>query len=186
MDKLENLVRSKRQEFDQSEPPEDHLERFRQKLLELNNPKRRPIRFQQLWRVAAIILVIITASFAINYFNLIPKTMIRGTSASELPPELNDVEMYYATLTDEKLQQIESLATSKEEAARIRKQALAEVGELEDSNIQLQQEYAASGKNERVLDAIVNNYRIITSLLDHIITELSTNKSSLQSEHQSS
>ncbi len=186
MEKLENLVRNKRQEFDQAEPSGDHLERFGKKLLELHNPRRRPIYLQNIWRLAAIILIIMTVSFAINYFNLIPSSMIRGTTANELPPELKDVDMYYSALTGEKLQQIESLATSREEAESIRKKALIEVNELENSNSQLQQEYIESGKNERVMDAIVNNYRIITSLLDHIINELSSDKSTTQTVSQSS
>ncbi|MBP6978109.1 MAG: hypothetical protein PHD61_03575 [Bacteroidales bacterium] len=186
MDKLEHLVRNKRQEFDHAEPPEDHVERFLMKLQEFHHPRKKPAYLNNIWRVAAVVLIIIAASFTINYFNLIPRSVMKGTAASELPPELKDVEVYYTTLTGEKLQQIESLTTSKEEAERIRKQALSEVDELESSNLQLQQEYVASGKNERVMDAIVNNYRIITSLLDHIINELSSGKDIVNSENPSS
>jgi hypothetical protein len=176
MDKLENLVRNKRQEFDQAEPSEGHFEKFQSRLGELNHPRKNKIQLRTILRIAAVILIIIAVSFSVNYFNLLPDTFLKESAASELPPELKDVEIYYTSLTGEKLNQIEELASSKDEAERIRKQALQEVTEIESSNTQLQQEYVASGKNERVLDAIVNNYRIISNLLDHIINELSSEK----------
>ena len=180
MEKLENLVRNKRQEFDQDEPSEGHFEKFQSKLEELSHPGKTKIQLRTILRIAAVILIIIAVSFSVNYFNLLPDTFLKESAASELPAELKDVEIYYSSLTGEKLNQIEELASSKGEAERIRKQALQEVTEIESSNTQLQQEYVASGKNERVLDAIVNNYRIITNLLDHIINELSSEKNTAQ------
>jgi hypothetical protein len=177
MEKLENLVRNKRQEFDQAEPSEGHFERFQYKLADAGHPRRSAIRLRNILRIAAVILIIVAVSFSINYFNLLPDALVKNSAASELPPELKDVEVYYTSLTGEKLQQIEHLSDSKEEADRIRKQAMHEVNELENSTLELQREYVAGGKNERVLDAIVNNYRIISSLLDHIISELSTETS---------
>lgn len=186
MEKLENLVRNKRQEFDQAEPSEGHFERFQAKLAELNHPRHTKIQLRNILRIAAVILIMVAVSFSVNYFNLLPESLLRESTASELPPELKDVEVYYTSLTGEKLQQIQELASSEDEAARIRKQAMSEVNELESSNSQLQQEYVASGKNERVLDAIVNNYRIITNLLDHIISELSSEKNTAQTVIQPS
>ena len=186
MDKLENLVRNKRQEFDQSEPPDGHFERFQYKLADAGHRGKRGINLRTILRIAAVILIIVAVSFSVNYFNLLPDALVKESTASELPPELKDVEVYYTSLTGEKLQQIEQLSDSKEEADRIRKQAMHEVNELESSTLELQQEYIASGKNERVLDAIVNNYRIISSLLDHIINELSTQNNAERITGQSS
>lgn len=174
MDKLENLVRNKRQEFDQDEPSDGHLERFQFKLADVSHPRKTVIKLRTVLRIAAVILIIVAVSFSVNYFNLLPNVLVKDSTASELPPELKDVEIYYTSLTGEKLQQIEHLSNSKEEADRIRKQAMQEVNELESSTYELKREYVTSGKNERVLDAIVNNYRVISSLLDHIINELST------------
>ena len=186
MDKFENMVRDKRQELDQAEPSEGHFERFQIKLRKINHPGKRFIPLKTFLRVAAVILVIIAISFTIEYLDLIPNPLLKGSAANELPPELKDVELYYTSLTGEKLNQIEDLASSEEEAKRLREKALTEVNELEDSNSQLQQEYVESGKNERVLDAIVNNYRIISSLLDHIINELSSEKNTGQTVNQPS
>ncbi len=186
MEKLENLIRNKRQEFDQAEPSEGHFERFLMKLPDFNHPRKTVFRMKTLLRVAAVILIIVAVSFSVNYFNLLPDALVKGSTAGELPPELKDVEVYYTSLTGEKLQQIDELATSREEADRIRKQAMQEVSELKNSNTELQQEYVASGKNERVLDAIVNNYRIISNLLDHIINELSSENTTEQPVSQSS
>ncbi len=186
MDKLENLVRNKRQEFDQAEPPDGHFERFQYKLADASHRGKRGINLRTILRVAAVILIIVAVSFSVNYFNLLPDALVKESTASELPSELKDVEVYYTSLTGEKLQQIEHLSTSKEETERIRKQAMLEVDQLESSTRELQQEYIASGKNERVLDAIVNNYRIISSLLDHIINELSEQNNAERTSDQPS
>lgn len=186
MDKLENLVRNKRQEFDQAEPPDGHFERFQYKLADTGHRRKRGINFRTILRIAAVVLIIVAVSFSVNYFNLLPDALVKESTASELPPELKDVEVYYSSLTGEKLQQIEHLSNSKEEAERIRKQAMNEVNELESTTLELQQEYVSSGKNERVLDAIVNNYRIISNLLDHIIIELSADNTLEQTSDQPS
>lgn len=174
MNKLEHTIRSRRQEFDHAEPSDGHFEKFQIKLAAFHSPQRKRISRRTLLRVAAVILVLITLSFAVNYFNLLPETLVKESAAVDLPPELKDAEIYYSALTDEKLQQIEQLAGSKVDAEKLRERALTEVAEIESSNDRLQKEYVESGKNERVLDAIANNYRVITHLLDHIINELSS------------
>lgn len=174
MNRLEHTIRSRRQELDHAEPSDGHFEKFQIKLADFHSPQRKRISGRTLLRIAAVILVLITLSFAVNYFNLLPESMVKESAAVDLPPELKDAEIYYTALTDEKLQQIEQLAGSKEEGENLRERALTEVAELESTNAGLQREYAQSGNNERVLDAIANNYRVITHLLDHIINELSS------------
>jgi hypothetical protein len=179
MEKLENHIRDKRQEFDQDEPSSGHLEKFQMKLAGYHSPKRIYFPWRPIMKVAAVILVLFTLTVTVNYFNLVPTNLFNNAAANELPAELKEVEVYYSSLNEEKLQQIEHLAGSKSEAEKIRKQAMSEVSELQHTTTQLQQEYSKEGRNERVFDAIVNNYRIISSLLDHIINDLSNEQEQL-------
>jgi F0F1-type ATP synthase membrane subunit b/b' len=179
MEKLENTIRNKRREFDCEEPSDGHLERFQMKMADFRKPVKSHFSLRPVMKIAAVILVIITLTFLVNYFNLVPARLFNNVAANEVPAELKEVESYYSVLNEKKLEQIEQLAGSKSEAERIKKQAINEMTELQNTTSELQQQYTKEGKSERVFDAIVNNYRIINNLLDHIIEELSDDQSTM-------
>ncbi|MCF8302185.1 MAG: hypothetical protein K9I94_02840 [Bacteroidales bacterium] len=176
MNKLEQYIKDNRQHFDANEPAEGHEERFRHKLeLFRNDEKKKSYsRFRFYWRVAASIILLIGFSIVMVRYLTIENGQNLGQASYEkqLPQELKEVKGYYSSLAQEKLKRIETLTANDSEANQVKAQALQEVQNIEASSEQLERTYVKQNKDERVYNAIVNNYRIITGLLDRIINEL--------------
>ena len=170
---IEDKIRNNREQFDAEEPSEGHLGKFQLKVLEFSTPGNRSFNRGAILKVAAVVLVLIASS--VVFFTLNNGTKTQGFSnsnAAEVPEELQEVQYYYSSLTNEKLEQINEFAENSTEAKKVQEMALHEVDELGTNATLLEQEYENSGKNEHLLNAIINNYRIMTDLLDHILEEL--------------
>ena len=89
-----------------------------------------------------------------------------------MPDELIEVKQYYTSLNQEKIEEIENLAVSDEEAEKLKQMALNEMNELGADNEELEKEYIESNNNNRIFSSIVNNYRLLTNVLDRIIDNI--------------
>jgi len=174
MQKIEEKIRNNREKFDHADPPAGHFEKFQEKVQTMNAPAKKGIQRGFIIRVAAVIIVLITVSITLLTINndLFHRSLFSESNAGEIPEELQEVQYYYTSLADQKLDEINALAASDEEATKVKELALQEMNALETTNEQLEEEYKESGNNDRILNAIINNYRIMTKLLDHIITEM--------------
>lgn len=173
---IEDNIRNSREQFDAVEPSERHLEKFQLKVQEFTAPRNRNFNRRAILKVAAVMLVLIAST--VVFFTLNNGTKTQGFSnsnAAEVPEELQEVQYYYTSLTNEKLEQINEFAENSAEAKKVQEMALHEVAELGTNATLLEQEYENSGKNEHLLNAIINNYRIMTDLLDHILEEMNKN-----------
>jgi hypothetical protein len=173
---IEDKIRNNREQFDAADPSERHLEKFQLKVQEFTAPRNRSFNRRAILKVAAVLLVLIAST--VVFFTLNNSTNTQGFSnsnAAEVPEELQEVQYYYTSLTNEKLEQINEFAENSAEAKKVQEMALHEVDELGTNAILLEQEYENSGKNERLFNAIINNYRIMTDLLDHILEEMDQN-----------
>ncbi len=166
---LEQRITKNKKLFDVHEPKEGHLKRFQEKLQGKNEKVTAPPkRFYRVLRVAASILILLSVSFALFWYN-------NGTSnlfASETAPELDEINEYYAKVTEQKLAQIEELGTDDAEAEALKESAIKSLSELENETKQLEKEYFVSNKDKRVFGAIVSNYRVLASALDQVIQNL--------------
>lgn len=173
MSKIEEIIKNNLESFNNAEPADEHFENFSKKLSRFNKPKKQFFNRSMILKVAATILILISISIVASYLSINKEGLLLGSqSNAALPEELQEVELYYASLTDEKIKEIESLAASPNQAKELKSMALKEVEEIESTNQELQEEYVNRGKNEKLLNAIANNYRIISKLLDHIIDDL--------------
>lgn len=185
MTKLEEKIIQNRELFDSAEPSAEHFEKFSRKLTRLNKPPKHLLKKSILLKVAAIIIILLGISVVINYFALDNKGFLfTSRSQAEVPQELRDVEMYYTGLASDKLNQIDKLAEKTENPEKIKEMATNELRVMNATNNALQVEYIKSGRNERVFDAIVNNYRIISNLLDHIIQDLNKKQNTQSTENK--
>lgn len=159
--------------FNNADPPPEHFERYSKKLSEYNKPRRNIFNRGLFIKIAATVLILLVLSVVVSYLSLNKEGMLIGSrSSAALPEELKEVELYYSSVTQNKIEEITSLADSPEQAEELKNMAMEEVQEIESDNQQLQKAYLQEGKNEKLLNAISNNYKVITNLLDHIINEL--------------
>jgi ribosome-binding factor A len=173
MSMLEEKIRKNRDLFDGAEPAEGHLERFQSMLDSLHEEDsiQRPIHHSgRLFRVAAVIIVLLGLS--VTYYMIDPTVNSNKVAASTLPQEIQEARMYYNKLAEEKIQKINNCAASTSEASYIQKVVSKEITMLDSSSVQLEQKLQADSKNERLINALIRNYKTKSDLLDDILNRL--------------
>ena len=170
---LEDKISRNKEMFDHAEPSDDHFEKFDRKLSEFNKPQKWKFNRGLFLKIAASILILIAISITLNYVGKNNgNNLFINNSVAEVPEELQEIQLYYTNLTDDKLQQIDQLAGSSDEGEKIKRMIRGEVEEIKLNTNELENEYVSGANDGRTMSAIVNNYRIITNLLDHIINDL--------------
>ena len=173
---IEEKIRKNKEIFDSYEPNDGHFDRFQKKLSKLHPQKKTNIfvRTNVLLKVAAVFIILITVTFIIINYTNDNKQLIVTSNQEDivLPDELIEVKQYYTTLNQQKIEEIENLNVSDEEAEKLKQMALNEMTELDADNKELEKEYIESNNNERLFSSIVTNYRLLTNVLDRIIDNI--------------
>jgi hypothetical protein len=173
MSMLEEKIRKNRDLFDGAEPSEGHLERFQSKLVGLHEGDGLQIirhSSGRFFRVAAVILVLL--SLSITYYLVDPSMNSNPVAASTLPQEIQEARMYYNKLAEEKLQKINNCAASTSEASYIQKVVDNEITLLDSSSVKLEEELQNDNDNQRLINALIRNYKTKSDLLDDILNRL--------------
>lgn len=171
MKSIEDKIRMNRELFDQAEPSGGHFARFAQKLDKQEATANRPVflRFAFIWRAAAAVLILFAV--AMLYKQIDEFSLIKNTQSQDLPAELLEASNYYAVLNQNKISEITKLTSDNPDKAEIAAIALQEAQAIDQSSQELKEKYLDT-KDERVIDAIITNYRVLGDLLDHIITRV--------------
>jgi hypothetical protein len=176
MKRIEDIIKKNKEAFSDNEPQEGHLERFSEKLAAHHMQKEGWFdRYALTIRIAAAVVLFVAVSTLI-YTDRMPG--IKGLfthrlASAELPLDLLEAMQYYNILTDKKVEQIDVLASSTDEAKRVKEKAMKELQALEEANNELEGEYSQNPNNERILNALLLNQRKKTELLDKILNTLS-------------
>lgn len=186
MKKLEEYINNNRDHFDDSQPGRQHEDKFIRMLNEQDTISRGN-RFSTInnWlKVAAIVIALVGLGAGILAIIERPMNMPQN-AANQLPAELIEMEQYYTALTEEKIDRIETLAGSGPEATQVKASISEEIKHLNESSKTLKNEYINGNQDERLVDAIRNNYRILSGLLDMVVEQLSepVNETSRINEH---
>lgn len=174
MKKLEDFIEQNRQHFEGAMPGRFHEENFIA-LLEQQKVSKQAERFSRIntWlKSAAALLVLIGFGAAIFAVTGNGKEN-RQTSEISLPDDVIRMEEYYNNMALEKIERIETLAGSGPEGELVKKQLTAEIENLTGLSEELKKEYIRGNGDERLIDAIRNNYRILSGLLDKVTDQLS-------------
>jgi hypothetical protein len=174
MKKLEDYIHNNREQFEDSIPAKLHEEKF---IRLLNNQQSvvQANRFSTInnWlKVAAIAIALVGLGIGIIAIVGRPVSVLQNAD-SNLPPELVEMEQYYTNLTHKKIDQIEKLAGSGSEAGKVKASLDEEIKNLNANSESLKKEYIKGNNDERLVDAIKNNYRILSGLLDKVVEQLS-------------
>lgn len=172
MSMLEDKIRKNRDLFDGAEPSEGHFDRFQSKLDSLHEEVPiRVIRYSgRAWRIAAVILVLLGLS--VIYYMINPSANPNQLAASTLPQEIQEARMYYNKVTQEKLKKINDCASSTSEASYIQKVAIDEITALDSNSVKLEQQLQNEQGNQRLIKALLRNYKTKSDLLDDILNRL--------------
>lgn len=173
MKRLEDFIKDNRQQFEDHSPSRQHEDKFLN-LLKEQERLRNAERFSNInkWlKIAAAIIILVGFGVGIVAIIDVSPNSEQHTS-DKLPVEIIEMEQYYAVQTQEKLNHIETLAGTGPEATKVKTMLLREIESLNKSSKSLKSEYMGGTRDERLVDAIKNNYRILGNLLDKVVDQL--------------
>lgn len=176
MQRIEDIINKNKESFNNNEPSPNHFENF-QKKLEGDLTKRSEGWFERyniILKIAAAILIFASIGTILytDTFSTLKNTFTNEIVAAELPAEIVEVMAYYNVISDKKISQIDDLAVSEDEAARVKEMALKELQMLEEDRSELEAEYAANPNSDRIMNALLLNQQKRSQILDRIINTL--------------
>jgi hypothetical protein len=167
-DKLEQFIAENRDQFDIHDPDDRVWNGINARI---NKGRKLPSLKQIIWW-AAVILIIFTASFLVQEYlfrhNLVTE---RKNQKIEIP-ELQEAEIYYANLVDEKILEIEPLLENQPEIGNALKNDLAKLDSIYN---ELENDLKDNIANDAVVEAMIQNYRLKLEILEDFLAHLQTN-----------
>ncbi len=162
MDSIYNIMNQNRHLLDDTEPPEGHFERFQAKL---KNQGKSVKPKQNSWiYMAATIAIIASLSFwVVSVIN----SPIVLQQLSAINSDINDLDRYYQGQLSSRMQALKSI---KAEENNIEGDVNHEILEMESTRQLLINNYQKNPGNERILNEIVNNYRLQLEMLNDVIS----------------
>lgn len=162
MNDLENHIKKQRHLLDADKPREGHEDRFREKLA--YQPVRR-VNFRHVLQVAASIAVILASAFVLIRTNKSGDKV----AVHEIPASVIEADNYYSTQVDYKVDQIREFEFDNVEEKVV---LLDELEELDIFHQQLMKDLEANPEDERVINALINHYKVKLDVMDQIIYQL--------------
>lgn len=169
MKKLEKFIRSNISSFENEEPLPGHFERF-QKKLDARKPVRR-VNLSLVAAAAALAGLILTGSLGLLFNN---SSLIKFSrdqlTLNRISPEYNEVENYYLEQISKKSTLLNALSINITSSSKDELQD--EFYDLDKNSYLLKQELLKSPKQERIVNAMIQNYQMKIDLLDQMINTL--------------
>ena len=176
-DLLEQYVVDNRKGFDDQDVPPMLWNSLEDKLDALQPKKQRRIT-PYVWRAAAAILIFATAWYLNDYMDSRPVSKSNAPAQSAAIPnpalsELSDAEAYYTSQINSR--QAELIKYTREHP-EIMEDLKREFKELDQNNVELKRDLAESNADEKVIEAIIQSYRVKLGILEEMLTELQKTK----------
>lgn len=159
MENIEDLIRNNREFFDNDEPREGHLKRFRKRL---ETGKTLNIRF--IIRIAAIVVAGVLVASISNY--LINRTNNQEQALSNLNPEVKEAIYYYDNISNNILNKIQNLPSIEEER---KKEILNDIENYDKNYESLMEDLNKYPDNEQLIHVLIEHHKAKTELLSHIM-----------------
>ncbi|MCB0806295.1 MAG: hypothetical protein KDC05_10890 [Bacteroidales bacterium] len=176
MKRIEDKIKDNLNLLNAEEPDSSHLERFSDKLDRFHATQHENWfqRNELVLKMAAALAIFITIGTLLytGTFSRWRTVLTEQIVAAELPAEVREVMQYYNVITEQKVEEIDKLAISQDEADRVKKMALAELKDLELARLELEKEYTKQPGNERIMNAMLANQQRKSEILDKILHTL--------------
>lgn len=157
-------------DFDVAEPATGHKERFLQKLKEKQEKPAPGGKLRMLWSplatvAAGLLLILLIGGNIMGSFSLTNSADLAGIS-----PEMKETHQFYTSLIKTELAKIEEAKTPETEA--VVNDALAQLEKLDRDYEKLKKDLKTSGKDKRVIFAMVSNLQQRIDLLNNVLNHI--------------
>ncbi|KAF0200960.1 MAG: hypothetical protein FD170_3122 [Bacteroidetes bacterium] len=173
MEYLKKYIEDNQEEFNNSRPEPGHEERFLARLKNTGQ-QREAKRFtlvMKYYKYAATIIILL--SFGAMFYVISTKHEIAQIpDHAVLAEEIQEIEQFYLASSESKLTEINQLTSGNPEAEQARNRIILQIDQIKTETESIKADLNSGIQNERMLDAVKNNYRIINGLLDHVIEQL--------------
>ncbi|GAA4326881.1 hypothetical protein GCM10023115_56610 [Pontixanthobacter gangjinensis] len=169
-------------DFDIEEPHTGHRERFFKKLdQEVSKPEEKG-KVRRLWAP----IMAIAASFLLAFFLLgefvAPTASAKNADLASISPEMKQTQEFYTGLIQKELNILE--AESSPETKVIIDDALQQMEKLEKNYEELRKDLVNSGKDNRVIHAMIQNFQQRIDLLNNVLTQIENIKTLKNQNHE--
>ncbi|THU39919.1 hypothetical protein FAM09_08475 [Niastella caeni] len=201
---LEQFIRDNRNQFDSDEPGEQVWKKLEQELTDKNQTdekqiakNRQPILFTLFrWSAAAAILILagIGIYSLLNDRSIRDKDVVQQPKSADTPvlndPLLKEINPTYAREVVQFTQLIElkqnELKGIEKENPNLYKQFVADINKLDSSYNALQKELPENPNREQLLEAMIENLRLQTEILNQQLSIINQIKAAKNNNHESS
>jgi len=169
MNEFEKYVRQHRAEFDEFKADSSKL--WEGISAELDEPKKRVIHLwsRNIFKIAASVIILLGVAGIIGY-NLNTNSTSQQGFASK---ELNEIDSYYSKMVNIQVKMIER---NTKLTIEDKKDFLKFMDELDEEYSELLIDLGDNLDNERVLAAIVDNYRKRIELIENLLKQINDSK----------
>ncbi|MBN1158729.1 MAG: hypothetical protein JXA61_05060 [Bacteroidales bacterium] len=169
-DRLEKYIRKNRDQFDQYEPDPGIWKKIELSIRPKSRKDWRIVLIRAAGVAAIFVLVFLISEFIHRDRKVELQTRWFGKRNKEIViPELKEAEAYYASIVNEKLEQMRSLITDHPD---IEKELQYDFSELDSMYLELKDDLRDNVASQEVINAIIENYRLRIDILEDILMEL--------------
>lgn len=167
--KLEEILKNNIEAFNSEAPSDNHFEKFGKKLQKLKSTRD---IYTLIYRIAVVFFLFIMTT-GIFYMAGIKGPGHSIHKISEISDELYEVEIYYKNRIDNNYEKIRSLNFDDDKTEK--KLVLSELKEMDAAYRDLRKDLAQNPYDDRVINAIINYYRLKLEFMDIIIYQTNRN-----------
>ncbi len=175
-DEFEKYVESQKSEFDVHNIDEvDRLRLWSNIVTEVSKPEKKviPLWKKPVFRVAASIVLLIGCTL---FFNI---SSDRSTENHFVNEELNDIDTHYKLLVNN---QIELIKNNTHLSEPDREDFLSLIDDLDEEYNTLKEELKLGINNQKIIEAIINNYRKKIKLMEDLLNRSYPTNNTLDDE----
>jgi len=161
--RLEDFIKTNRDEFDDLEPSADLWARIEKHLPEqegvLKKQRTKTFSLGFVLRVAATVIVVMCIGFAVY----LRKEKRTGVDLAAINPVYAEQQLQYTSLIESKRAELKTFSKSD---PQLYKEFSAEIAKMDSTYKKLNNDLAGSPNQERVLHAMIRNLQIQTQVLN--------------------
>ncbi|NAS13568.1 hypothetical protein [Poritiphilus flavus] len=172
MDEFEKYINENRAEFDQHKADRSKMWAAIESELDASKPKVIPLWRSRKWRIAAAVIAVFGLFAALTLINRPDSFSGEDQIVSK---ELLEIDMYYQNLVSAQVQLVQN---HPQLSVEDKEEFLAFMDELDEEYEILKLEMSKNLDNERVLEAIVSNYKKRIELIENLLRQINESKKS--------
>jgi hypothetical protein len=169
MNRIEEIFKNNRGEFDDREPSDGHFERFSFKLATRLHAGRAKRSILPYLLKAAVVTLLVTLSSLWTFDHFVRPNLKTKMTLSEVSPEYREVESYYVQQVNFMENEFTALDLSNPEQKEV---LMKEMASMDSVYTELQKELRANPNDQRIIDAMIKHYQTKIEVMSYILEQL--------------